>query len=676
MPITPDSLYRVEPLYGKTWTPEWTLDWSPDGRILALGSLTSVVVLDALTGRTLGSWSTPREVSALRWSPDGSHIAVAAREVFTSRPGYAYIYTTEGILEHAWEPHGYYTCGVAWSRVGDRLLTTSPGELALWETQTWEETFRAVNISTHGCSVSWSPDGSLVALGGRGGPTIYDLTAGSQIWTAEREPLPDEDVLDAQVAWSPRGDLLAAGFGNGKLHLYDPEGNLVGNVMAIEREGVQSPEARIAWNPEGSLIALALSEGVAIVSIERLAVERLLVFPTEKHRPWMSSPLEKPLDFDVAWSPHGGVLASTGTTSHPSLRVWGIRNVTFSVPLLAFGTSWTVGLLAVFLRKLVALMRNPREVVAQSERDTLSACEGVALLVFAVVSSLFLVLLGHAMERAYGTLTLPSFGWFMLNGLLAVPMALVAALGSGLAFQHVLWPDTEARPSRLAGFGMFGLVLAPFLLFLGLLPVTWGLAGLIGLPVSEIAAFLGLSSVGGVLLGIGFYLSVNVVRNLPNVRSSQVVGAILLAIMVPLGIFLLFVFSFVLALNVLQVQPVGEVGEFGFLLLLGFGFTPLIALGIALAVGAASLTSPALIRVLMVAYHRVRGTQVLELDARRELLEIVQRNPGVHFRELLRATKMGSGTLYYHLSVLEREGLVLAKRDGILKRFFANDDVP
>lgn len=674
--ITSDSLHRVEPLYGRTWTPEWTLDWSPDGRMLALGSFTNIVVLDALTGRTLGSWSTPKDVSALRWSPDGSHIAVAGREVFTSTPGYAYVYTTEGILEHAWEPHRYYACGVAWSQMGDRLLTTSPGELALWDTQTWNEIYRAANVSTHGCSVSWSPNGSLIALGARGGPTVYDLDIGGQIWTAEPDPLPDEDLLDAQVAWSPRGDLIAAGFGNGTLHLYDPAGNLVGNVVAIEREGVQSPEARIAWNPEGSLIALALSEGVAIVSTEKLTVERLLVFPTEKHRPWMASPLDKPLDFDVAWSPRGGALASTGTTSHPSLRVWGIRNVTFAVPLLVFGISWTVGLLAVFWRTLVALIRNPGEVAAHSERDTSSQNDGVALLVFAVVSSLFLVLLGHAMDRAYGTLALPSFSWFILNGLLAVPMALVAALGSGLAFQHVVWSDTKARPSRLAALGMYGLVLAPFLLFLGLLPVTWGLAGLIGLPVSEVAAFLGLSSVGGILLGIGFYLSVNVLRNIPNVRSSKVVGAVLLAITVPLGVFFLFVFSLVLALNVLQVQPMGEFGEFGFQLLLGFGFTPLIALGIALVVGAASLTSPALIRVLLLAYHRVRGTQVLELDARRELLEIVQRNPGVHFRELLRATNMGSGTLYYHLSVLEREGLVLATRDGILKRFFANDDAP
>ncbi len=68
-------------------------------------------------------------------------------------------------------------------------------------------------------------------------------------------------------------------------------------------------------------------------------------------------------------------------------------------------------------------MRNPQEVVAHWEMDRSSLKDGAAFFVFAIVSSPFLVLLGHALDRSYGTQAFPSFGWFMLTGL---------AIGAGI----------------------------------------------------------------------------------------------------------------------------------------------------------------------------------------------------------------------------------------------------
>jgi predicted transcriptional regulator len=46
------------------------------------------------------------------------------------------------------------------------------------------------------------------------------------------------------------------------------------------------------------------------------------------------------------------------------------------------------------------------------------------------------------------------------------------------------------------------------------------------------------------------------------------------------------------------------------------------------------------------------------------LTKIIRQNPGVHFREQLRASGLGYGTLERRLALLERLGLLRAHRAG------------
>lgn len=61
----------------------------------------------------------------------------------------------------------------------------------------------------------------------------------------------------------------------------------------------------------------------------------------------------------------------------------------------------------------------------------------------------------------------------------------------------------------------------------------------------------------------------------------------------------------------------------------------------------------------------------MDQDARKQILAYLKAHPGVHFRELLRALDMGSGALQYHLSVLERAGMIVPQRAGMYLRYFA-----
>src|SRR5207244_1723323 len=76
-PIGGSQLAQLEPLYGAVWTPDASLDWSPDGRWIALGGgfVDGVMVVDAWTGNRVAAAQIPGIVETVRWSPDGARIA-------------------------------------------------------------------------------------------------------------------------------------------------------------------------------------------------------------------------------------------------------------------------------------------------------------------------------------------------------------------------------------------------------------------------------------------------------------------------------------------------------------------------------------------------------------------------------------------------------------------------
>lgn len=53
-----------------------------------------------------------------------------------------------------------------------------------------------------------------------------------------------------------------------------------------------------------------------------------------------------------------------------------------------------------------------------------------------------------------------------------------------------------------------------------------------------------------------------------------------------------------------------------------------------------------------------------------ELVSIISKNPGIQFREIMRATGMQNGVLSYHIGKLEKLGLVQAQRKPRQTRFF------
>lgn len=62
---------------------------------------------------------------------------------------------------------------------------------------------------------------------------------------------------------------------------------------------------------------------------------------------------------------------------------------------------------------------------------------------------------------------------------------------------------------------------------------------------------------------------------------------------------------------------------------------------------------------------------LLALEPRREIYDLVRRAPGVHLRGIERELGLPFGQVLYHLDALERSDLVDVRRDGGFKRYFA-----
>jgi len=172
--------------------------------------------------------------------------------------------------------------------------------------------------------------------------------------------------------------------------------------------------------------------------------------------------------------------------------------------------------------------------------------------------------------------------------------------------------------------------------------------------------------------GTGLVLASRLAAGLSGRSFLRSMGALLSSTVLYVATIVGLVIGAVSLLNLLQIPPTPEVELYGFTINFSFGLTPFLLAAVSLivlGVETGFVTYPP--RALLFLYTRLRPSEVLDLESRRRILEYVRGHPGVHFRELLRSLPFGSGSLHYHLYVLERAGYLIPRRDGMYRRFFA-----
>ncbi|HLE46099.1 MAG TPA: NosD domain-containing protein, partial [Thermoplasmata archaeon] len=107
------------------------------------------------------------------------------------------------------------------------------------------------------------------------------------------------------------------------------------------------------------------------------------------------------------------------------------------------------------------------------------------------------------------------------------------------------------------------------------------------------------------------------------------------------------------------------------------GLAVVAALAVATAVAAAlsgvfavERSRYALLALFLPLYSRLSRDKVLESYTRGRVFEYIELNPGAHFNGILAALGLNNGSLVYHIEVLQREGLVTSRQEGMYRRFY------
>ncbi len=71
----------------------------------------------------------------------------------------------------------------------------------------------------------------------------------------------------------------------------------------------------------------------------------------------------------------------------------------------------------------------------------------------------------------------------------------------------------------------------------------------------------------------------------------------------------------------------------------------------------------------------ISKNNILDLEVRRNIYQVISKNPGLHFREISRKMNIPKTTLDYHINFLLKSNILSVKDDGNYKRFFISGKV-
>ncbi len=246
------------------------LQWSPDGRRLAtaLGQ-GRAGFWDPETGRQTAS--IPHDARWLAWSPDGTRIAFAGASGLEirpwdpnlDRPGEPVLRRPGFVESPFWFPDGRRLAGILRQDESNKEIE----ELWVWDSNTLDRVLRISAGVAQVKSVALSPDGTLLAAGGRMPLVrVFDAADG-----AERATFFNRAKESSALAFSADGRRLFSGsWGVKGVKVFDPardprgRSRIVGGfdqigTLAFDRDGVRVLE--IAWQSPPRLVYLDPIDG-------------------------------------------------------------------------------------------------------------------------------------------------------------------------------------------------------------------------------------------------------------------------------------------------------------------------------------------------------------------------------------------------------------------------------
>jgi WD40 repeat protein len=231
--------------------------FSPDGKLVAIGSLTgAVLITDAASGREIRSWTAHTDsINAMAFSRDNRWLLTASGD------GTAKMWDVRtGGEVHRFEGHSAAVSGVAFSPDDRRVITGSfDDSVRIWGAETGRELRRLRGQKGEFWVFVLSPDGRWLAAAGPGNVAgLWDMANGKKI-----QLLAGHSDLVIAVAFSPDGRYLLTGSNDRTARLWDLKSG-----REVRRFGDNSgPVNPVAFSPDGRFILTGDTEKVRIWEI-------------------------------------------------------------------------------------------------------------------------------------------------------------------------------------------------------------------------------------------------------------------------------------------------------------------------------------------------------------------------------------------------------------------------
>ncbi|PWW77566.1 WD40 repeat-like protein [Tuber magnatum] len=194
------------------------------------------------------SSSPKRDVTAIRWSPQGDLIATGSYD------GQTRIWTTDGLLRHTLPPHHGPVIALKWNRSADTLLSLScDGKVIAWDALTGDmrRSFEQAKEdqgkggqAEAATDMDWISERQFAICGSGGSVGIYDLDHDSSL-NADTSHSGEVNCL----VWDECSERLASGGEDGDVLIWEKPSKI---LQSFKLQGHTEAVVSLCWQPIAS----------------------------------------------------------------------------------------------------------------------------------------------------------------------------------------------------------------------------------------------------------------------------------------------------------------------------------------------------------------------------------------------------------------------------------------